>query len=103
VPSQADLISLLKGQVREKMDWGVRQGYIRKYLGMVTVNDGQLSGFYTKAMGKSGNVEVSGGLEHKKLKNTIIQLTVLSPKAWDEVKATSSLAAVLKSVVLKKK
>jgi hypothetical protein len=103
VPSQANLIPLLKSQAADKADWGVRNGYIRKYLGLVPIDNENLSGFYVKNIGKSGNIEVSGGLEHKKLKNTIIQLTVLSPKAWDEAKATNSLSAVLKSVVLKEK
>lgn len=101
VPPQADLIRLLKSQVREKMDWGVSQGYIRKYLGMELVDDGQLSGFYTKTIGKRGNFEVSAGLEHKKLKNTIIQLTMLSPNSWDEAKSTNTLSSILKSVALK--
>ena len=100
VPPQSDLIKLLKTQTPEKMDFGVSQGFIRKYLGMVAVDEGQLSGFYTKAIGTGGGIEVSGGLEHKKLKNTVIQLTLLSPKSWDETKAISSLTAILKSVVL---
>lgn len=103
VPPQSDLISLLKGQVEDKMAWGVREGYIRKYLGIVPVDDEQFSGFYTKAIGNSGGLEISGGLEHKKVKNTIIQLTLLCPKAWDEVKATNTLSSILKSVVLKDK
>ena len=68
VPPQSDLINLLKSQAKEKADFGIRQGYIRKYPGLVPVNDDQFSGFYIKTIGKSGNVEVSGGLEHKKLK-----------------------------------
>jgi len=103
VPPQSNLIDLLKGQVGDKMDFGVRQGYIRKYLGMTSVNDPQMSGFYTRAIGTSGNVEVSGGLEHKKLKSTVIQLTLLAPKGWDETKATNGLTAILKSVELRGK
>jgi hypothetical protein len=52
------------------MDFGVRQGFIRKYLGMTEVDDAQLTGFYTKMIGQNGGVEVSAGLEHKNLKNT---------------------------------
>lgn len=101
VPPQSDLITLLKSQVKDKMAWGVREGYIRKYLGVVPVDDERFSGFYTKAIGKSGGVEVTGGLEHKKLKNTIIQLMLFCPKAWDEVKAINTLSSVIKSVTLK--
>lgn len=102
IPPQSDLITLLKSQAREKADWGIQNGYIRKYLGLVSVDSENLSGFYTKMIGKNGNVEVSGGLEHKRLKNTIIQLTLLSPKAWDEAKATRTLESILKSVILKR-
>jgi hypothetical protein len=103
VPPQSDLISLLKTQAKEKVDWGLRQGFIREYLGLVPVNDDQLSGFYIKTIGKTGNVEISGGLEHKMLKNTIIQLTLLSPHSWDQVAATNTLADILKSVTLVRK
>lgn len=100
LPPNSDLIKLLQSEIPEKMDFGIKQGSIRKYLGMVSVDDAQFSGFYTKAIGKSGNIEVSGGLEHKKLKNTVIQLTLLSPKSWDEEKSTSTITGILKSVVL---
>lgn len=100
VPPQANLIDLLKGQVKDKMDFGVRQGYIQKYLGLVPVNDEQLSGFYTTAIGRDGDVQVAGGLEHKKLKNTVIQLTLLCPKSWDQALAQKTLTAILKSVSL---
>jgi hypothetical protein len=100
IPPQSDIINLLKSQAKEKADWGVQQGYIRKYLGLVPVNDDHFSGFYIKTIGKDGNVEVSGGLEHKKLKNTLIQLTLLCPQTWDQGKATNTLTAVLKSLAL---
>jgi hypothetical protein len=103
VPPQSNLIELLKSQVGDKMEFGVRQGYIRRYLGMTAVNDAQMTGFYTRAIGTSGNLEVSGGLEHKKLKSSVIQLTLLAPQSWDEARATNSLAAVLSSVVLRGK
>lgn len=103
VPPHSDLITLLKSQIEDKMAWGVREGYIRKYLGIVPIDDEKFSGFYTKAIGTSGGIEVSGGLEHKKLKNTIIQLTLLCPKAWNEVKSTNTLSSVLKSVMLREK
>ena len=82
VPPQADLIDLLKSQVKQKMEFGIRQGFVREYVGLVPIDDERFSGFYTKAIGKSGNVEVAGGLESKQLRNTAIQLTLLSPKAW---------------------
>ena len=103
VPSHADLIPLLKSEAGDKADWGVRNGFIRKYLGLIPIDDETWSGFYIKMIGKNGNVEVSAGLEHKKLKNTIIQITLISPKAWDEAKATDSLGDILKSLVLKQK
>lgn len=100
VPATSDLVPLLKSQIEEKMAWGVREGYIRKYLGLTSVDDKNFSGFYTKAIGKEGAVEVSGGMEHKNLKNTIIQLTLLSPSDWDEAKATNTLTTILASVLL---
>lgn len=74
VSPQANLIPLLKSQAEDNANWGVRNGYIREYLGLVPIDDENLSGFYMKAVGKSGNVQVSGGLEHKKLKNAIISV-----------------------------
>jgi hypothetical protein len=103
VPATSDLITLLKSQVNDKMAWGVREGYIRKYLGLVSVDNERFSGFYTKAIGKGGSVEISGGLEHKNLKNTIIQLTLLSPSGWDEARATTDLTSILDSVTLRQK
>ena len=103
VPPQSNLLTLLKSQVMDKMDWGIREGHIRKYMGLVPVDNGKFTGFYTKTIGNSGGVEVSGGLEHKRLKNTIIQLTLLCPKAWDEAKATNTLTSVLESVMPKDK
>jgi len=100
VPPQSKLVDLLKSQVADKMAWGVREGYIREYLGLVPVDNERLSGFYTKAIGNSGAVEVSGALEHENLKNTIIQLTLISPKNWDEGRATKALSTILESVKL---
>lgn len=59
-----------------------------------------MSGFYIKNIGRSGNVEVAGGLEHKKLKNTLIQLTLICPKTWDIEKAVKTLKPLLKSADL---
>lgn len=101
LPPQVDLIPLLKSQIKEKLNFGVSNGYISKNLGMVSINDEQFSGFYAKALGNSGNIQVSGALEHKNLKNTVIQLTLLSPKAWDEAITTECLVAIMKSVELK--
>jgi hypothetical protein len=103
VPKTSDLIPLLKSQVADKMAWGVREGYIREYLGLVTVDDENFSGFYTKVVGTGGGLELSGGLEHKKLASTIIQLTLLCPQDWDEAKATTTLSSILDSVVLQQK
>ena len=103
VPPQSDLISLLISQVKEKMAWGIREGYIRKYLGIVPVDNEQFSGFYTKVIGKNGGVQVSGALEHNELKDTVIQLTLLCPKTWDETKAANSLTSILQSVTLKER
>ena len=103
VPPQSDLITLLKSQVAGKMEWGVREGYIRKYLGLASIDNENFSGFYTKAIGKDGGFEVSGGLEYKRLKNTVIQLTLLCPNEWNEAKAVETLSAILKNLTLKGK
>ena len=100
IPPQSDLVNLLKNQAEEKAKWGVQQGYIQKYLGLVPLDDEQFSGFYVKFIGTSGEVQISGGLEHKKLKGTLVQLTLLCPKTWDEVKATNTLTSILESVKL---
>ena len=102
IPPQSNLIQMLKDQVEEKMNYGIQQGFIQKYLGLVSVDKNLLAGFYTKAIGASGNFELSGGLEHREMKNTIIQLTFLAPKGWDEKESTTLLETVLKSVTLKK-
>ena len=103
VPAQSDLVALLKSQARDKADYGIREGYIRKFLGLVPIDTHEFSGFYIKMIGKDGEVVVSGGLEHKRLKNTIIQLSLFCPSAWDEGKATNTLSALIESVKLKGK
>jgi len=101
IPPQSNLIQMLKDQVGDKMNYGIQQGFIQKYIGLVSVDKALFAGFYTKAIGRSGNLELSGGLEHRDMKNTIIQLTFLAPKGWDEEESTTALEAVLKSVKLK--
>jgi hypothetical protein len=103
VPPQSDLINLLRSQAKDKMEWGIRQGYVKKDLGFVPLDYEQLSGFCIKALGNDGAVQISGGMEHNKLKNTLVQLTLLCPKAWDELKATDTLTPILKSVTLREK
>lgn len=103
VPPQSDFISLLKSQVADKMDWGVKEGYIKQYLGMVPVDDENFSGFYTKTVGNDGNFEVSGGLEHKERNNVIIQVTLLCPKDWDESTAENTYISIIKSVKFENK
>lgn len=103
IPPQSDHINVLRNQAEEKAKWGVEQGYIHKFLDLVPIDDEQFSGFYIKTIGRNGEVQVSGVLEHKRLKNTLIQLTLLCPKAWDEGKATSTLSSVLKTLMLKEK
>jgi hypothetical protein len=101
LPPQANLMPMLKEQIEPKMQYGIQQGFIKKYLGMVSVDRAPLTGFYTKAIGRSGNVEVSGGLEHSMKKNTIVQLTLLAPDEWKEAAAVAALEKVLASVKLK--
>jgi len=103
VPPQLDLINILKSEAAEKGAWGVREGYIRKYLGLVPVDDERFSGFYIKVINKNGSLGISGGLEHKKLKNTLIQLSMSCSTAWDEAKAINTFLSVLKSMKLGEK
>ena len=101
LPPQANLMPMLKQQIEPKMQYGIQQGFIKKYLGMVSVDKEPLTGFYTKAIGRSGNIAVSGGLEHSKKKNTIVQLTLLAPDEWKEDAAVKALEKLLASVKLK--
>jgi hypothetical protein len=101
LPAQADLMPMLKEQIEPKMKYGIQQGFIKKYLGMVSVDRAPLTGFYTKAIGSSGDIQVSGGLEHSKKKNTILQLTLLAPDEWKEEAAVAVLEKVLASVKLR--
>ena len=39
IPPQSDLVNLLKNQAEEKANWGIQQGYIKKYLGLVQLDD----------------------------------------------------------------
>jgi hypothetical protein len=103
IPQKSNLIPLLKSEVEDKMAWGIREGHIQKYLGLVSVDNEHLSGFYTKTIGKGGGVQISGNLEHKKLRSTIIQLTLFSPTNWDEAKAIGTLTPILDSVALRGK
>jgi hypothetical protein len=102
VPPQANLIRTLKEEAPEKAAWGVREGYIKRYLGLVPVEYGALAGFYTKAVGNSGSIELSGGLEHSARKNTLIQLTLLTPQIWNMDKASQVLTELMRSVKLAK-
>ncbi|MBE0673687.1 MAG: hypothetical protein IH591_03410, partial [Bacteroidales bacterium] len=101
VPPQSNLIQMLKNQVDDKMNFGIQQGYIQKYIGLVSVDEEPFSGFYTKIIGEDGNIEVSAGLEHKDMRNTILQLTLLSPPAWNEKEASIKLETILSTVSLK--
>ncbi len=102
VPPQTDLIGMLKQQAPDKAAWGVREGYIKKYLGLVPVKNGPLSGFYIKTVGNNDGVELSGGLEHSAKKNSIIQLTLLPPKTWKMEKAVQVLTELMDTVHLVK-
>jgi hypothetical protein len=100
IPPQPALFTALREQAKDKAQWGIQHGYIRKYLGLVPLEDDNISGFYVTTIGKGGNVEVTGGLEHKRLKNTLIQISLLCPEAWDQNRATTSLTALIRSLVL---
>jgi hypothetical protein len=100
LPAQAELMPMLKKQIEPKMKYGIQQGFIKKYLGMVSIDRAPLTGFYTMVIGKSGNVEVLGGIEHSSKKNTIVQLTLLAPNEWKEDIAVAALEKLLVSVQL---
>lgn len=100
IPPRSDLINLLKKQAEDKAKWGIQQKYIKKYLGLVSINDKQFSGFIVKCVGNSGEIQISGGLENKKLKGTLLQLTLLCPGAWDETKAVNTITSILESAKL---
>lgn len=102
IPPQSDLVNVLKSQAKDKADWGIQNGYIRKFLGIVPIDDDQFSGFYLKMIGKNGDFEVSAGLEPKKLKSTLVQLTLLCPQTWDQDKGEKTLASLLKTLTLAK-
>ena len=91
-------LNLLKNQAEEKTKWGIQNGYIQKYLGLVAFDDNEFSGFYVKFVGTLGDIQVSGGLEHEKQKNNLVQLTLLCPIDWDELRATNTLTTILESV-----
>jgi hypothetical protein len=100
VPPQADLLSELKGEAPEKASWGIKNGYIRKYLGLTSIDGDSFSGFYIIAVGNHGELQISGGLQPKRAKNTILQLTLLSPVGWDQTTVANLLGAILGSVTL---
>lgn len=100
IPPQSDLVNLLRNQADEKAKFGIEQGYIKEYLGLVVLDNSQFSGFYVKFIGMNGEIQISAGLEHKALKNTLIQLTLLSPKDWDDGSAEDALTSILESVKL---
>jgi hypothetical protein len=92
------LIGQLRSEVKAKMDFGVEHGYISRYLGAVTIDNANFSGFYTRAIGKAGDVQLSGGIVNKGLKDNLIQLTLLCPRDWNAKKATDTLSAILNSI-----
>lgn len=100
LPPQANLMPTLREQIEPKMRYGIQQGFIKKYIGMVAVDRAPLSGFYTKAIGRSGNIQVAGGVEHSMKKHTIVQLTLLAPVEWAEDAAVAALEKVLASLKL---
>ncbi len=102
IPPQSNIVNLLKSQAKDKMQWGIRQGYIKKDLGVVPLDCEQLSGFYIVALGHNGEVQISGGIQHKEMQDKLLQLTLLCPKRWDAVQATDTLTSILKTIVLRK-
>jgi hypothetical protein len=91
---------LLKNQAEDKAKFGIEQGYVKKYLGLESLDNRQFTGFYVKFIGINGEIQISGGLEYKMSKNTLVQLTLLCPLDWDEGKAVDTLNSILESVQL---
>jgi hypothetical protein len=52
------------------------------------IENDSFSGFYITTIANDGKIDITGGMEHKKLPNTMLQLTFICPKQWDEEAAT---------------
>jgi hypothetical protein len=96
-PPQSNLIAQLKNEADQKGAWGVRQGYIKTYVGTETIQTSDYSGFYTTAIGNDGSTQISAGIEHKAIKNRIVQITMLCPKAWDSKRCIDGSKEIIKS------
>jgi hypothetical protein len=101
IPPQSNLITTLKSQVKEKAEWGVREGYIQKYLGLVSIDDSDKSGFCIKCIGKDGNLVITAGLSYTKRSNELVQMTLTCPGSWDEAMGLKTINALITSVSLK--
>ncbi|HEY1930811.1 MAG TPA: hypothetical protein VGG99_02265 [Acetobacteraceae bacterium] len=103
VPAQSNYVSELRDQASAKADWGIKNGYIQKYLGLTPIATDKFSGFYVTMVGNDGTVQISGGIQPKVAKSTMIELTLLCPQGWDASKAASVLSAIISSVTLAQK
>lgn len=97
VPPHSDSMKDLQSQIEDKMKWGIKEGFIRKYLGESAFNFEHVSGFYVKSIDPKGNLLVGGFLKHKEKDRPLFQLTLSCLKTWDEKRATNILIDILKS------
>lgn len=100
IPPEKDIMNLLIRQAQEKGQWGVRQGYIREYNGAVPFEYNQVSGFYVELVGKNGNLQISGALEHRQNRGALLQLSLLCSNVCEN--ARHILTSITASVSLRK-
>jgi hypothetical protein len=101
LPDRTDVIESLKGEAKEKMAFGIREGYIRKFIGLEPFDGPPFSGFYVVAIGNDGAVQISGGLQHRQYNDSLLQLTLLCPRSWDDARAVSTMSGLLRTVQLR--
>ncbi|MFH0990055.1 MAG: hypothetical protein V1799_08575 [bacterium] len=94
------LLNLLRNQAKERAKFDNHRSDF-KYSDPVPINDERFLGFYTISRGSLDRVEISGSLEHKKLKNTLIQFTLRCPRSWDEYRASTTFSSIIQWITFK--
>lgn len=101
VPDESDIIKTLLSEVEDKMEWGLDQGYIKKYLGTETITNKFFNGFYTRVIDPDGAIILSGGGTCDNNEDIIIQVTLISPTSWDISESEKIFNKIISSITVR--
>ncbi|MGE0283903.1 MAG: hypothetical protein AB7P20_25260 [Rhizobiaceae bacterium] len=101
IPSHLNLIGQLRSEAEQKGAWGIRQGYIKNYLGTDSIRNNDDEGFYVKSILNDGRSMISVGMQRKSLKNQLIQATILCQKSWSVQECSDAMINIINSIQTK--